>query len=167
MSEAAKTAIMARRQRKLVVAVSVCALALLIAALLSALTARNDLNAAIISVADIQRQHREVLHFEQAQDDWQGYYRDAQALQLRLEEQRLSADHWRDRGLTVESARMSRRQAQAYLSSLAHSEGYYFVPERFEMRVLQDSDDLLRWREGSTDELELTLVGRYFIRSAP
>lgn len=164
MNEAEQIIKKTQGQRKMILLASVCSLALLITALWFALSARSDLNEAIINVADIQRQHRQVMAFEEAHENWRAYDRDMQELKMLVEEQQLGPQNWRERGLTVENARMSRHQAQAYLSSLAHEDGYYFVPERFEMSVLQGGDDLLRWREGSTDELEMTLVGRYYIR---
>lgn len=145
----------------------VLALALLAGSLWYASAARNDLATAMRQLAEIDSYHQQAQRFEAQYAEWELFQQRLAAFEQSVAEFGLVPSQWRNRPMTVEREVMSRSQAQAYLSSLFSRDGYYFLPERFSLSVVHDSDDLLRWQPGSTDDVQLTLVGSYLIRQSP
>jgi hypothetical protein len=126
----------------------------------------RDRLASALNLSQVQKQHAELLaELQQAHERWQSYAAERRQLSKSVASTGALAGNWRSRSLTVEQASITRDQAQAYLVSLRYSDGYLFIPQRFELKVLQDGDDLMSWTQGSSNQLEMTLVGNYLIRS--
>jgi hypothetical protein len=154
-------------QRAGLLLLGVTALVLLAGSLWYASSARDDLAHAMRQLAEIDSYHQQAQRFEAQYAEWDVFQQRLAAFEQSVGEFGLVPSQWRNRPMTVEREVMSRSQVQAYLSSLFSRDGYYFLPERFSLSVVHDTDDLLRWQPGSTDDLQLTLVGNYLIRQSP
>ncbi|MDH7942557.1 hypothetical protein QGM61_01880 [Pseudohongiella sp. SYSU M77423] len=140
---------------------------LVVCSLAYALDARARL-ATVMNMNQAQSQRADLLsQLRQAHAKWQQHAAERQQMNHDIESTSVLTGNWRSRSLLIEQASMTRDQVQAYLASLQHAEGYLFIPRRFELKVLQEGDDLMSWTQGSTNQLELSLSGDYLIRSEP
>lgn len=157
----------ARRKRLLIQGIALFSALTLCATLWYAQQQHQALKHSSFTLGKVQRQADQVRNLERDFFRWQRYQQQHQQINREIQAGKLNQQHWQVRGLTVEKAELPRWKVQAYLTSLQKQPGYLFLPERFELKALFDDDDLLRWKSGSSDRLELTLVGDYFIRRQP
>ena len=151
MTSVAKPVLSVRNRRIAVLMSLVMAVALLVVALHYALDARQRL-ASALNMSQAYTQRAELLtQLQSAQQAWQQHAEQRQLVNRGIAETRVLTGSWRSRSITVEQASVTRDQAQAYLASLQHADGYLFVPRRFELKVLQDGDDLMSWTPGRYD----------------
>lgn len=157
----------ARRKRMMIQGIALLATLILCITLWFAQNQHQALKHSSYMLGQIQRDADQVRSLELGFVRWQAFRHQEQRISQEIAAGKLNPQHWQVRALTVEQAELPRWKVQAYLTSLQKQSGYMFLPERFELKALFDGDDLFRWQPNSSNRLELTLVGDYFLRRQP
>lgn len=157
----------ARQKRLLIQGVSLISVLTLTLTLWYVLQQYQQWKYSSLALSQMHNQADQVRNLERAFNGWQAYRQQTLEVQQQIKNGQLDQSDWQVRALTVEKAELPRWKVQAYLNSLQRLDGYLFLPERFELKALFDGDDLFRWQTESSDRLELTLVGEYFMRRQP
>jgi len=73
----------------------------------------------------------------------------------------LTPSDWEERQVDVQRRELSRHEVAGFLSGAGRGAGYFFIPQRFDLRTVQKGNDLFYFRKGDIDRLRLTLKGVY------
>jgi len=114
--------------------------------------------------SESQVQADKLAHLRIEMAEFERYQGQLDALMQRARASALAPLDWEERSVDVRRRELTRREAAGFLSGAGRGQGYFFIPERFDLRTVQTGNDIFHYRKGDIDRLRMTLKGVYLAR---
>jgi hypothetical protein len=115
-------------------------------------------------LSSVQKQSSDLALLKNRINTYKNYHSQLKQLMEVSQQSELGEDFWIERKVEINKRQINRAEASGFLEGVGKDSDSFFKSNLFEIRTVQIGDDLYKFRQGDTNEVQLTMNGVFFTK---
>ncbi|MBD3725483.1 MAG: hypothetical protein IE936_00195 [Moraxella osloensis] len=129
-----------------------------------ALLSWNDLQQAEYTLSEVKEVAQKLPNLKLQMQQYVEFQDDVNGLNQRIAQRHLLEDEWVVKHVDIRHMILPRADVQGFMSGMLQRPNQFFIPKAFELRVMNNGDDLFQWKGREAGNLNLLIEGDYLVR---
>jgi hypothetical protein len=116
-------------------------------------------------LSTVQNQSVDLTKLKQGVDKYKEYHGELKQLMVDTERLEYGEKYWTERNVAINKRQINRTEAAGFLDGVGTDLNSFFKTAMFDIQTIQEGDDLFHFRQGDSNEVQMTMDGIFYTKN--
>lgn len=115
-------------------------------------------------LSTVKKQSNDLVLLKQRIEKYKDYHNQLKQLMVETQQSEFGEDFWTQRKVEINKRQINRTEAAGFLEGVGRDERSFFKTTLFNIHTTQLGDDLFKFRQGDSSEVQMTMDGIFYTK---